>query len=175
MSSTVKKYQKTQLCQRGFEHADCTFFRRISPSTTKMKCPGIGNDVISSSKKVLEKKKRINLGAIVNLKHAHTCVPENSRILGKPNLKKSKHSITFFDQSGVLKNMRSFSLLGICGAYPRVRNPHKYYKVKTFSKATENSSLITQARRIQCVSESHSSPTCSTTGRTVSNYDRQLG
>ena len=50
----------------------------------------IGNDAISLSKKVLEKLDQFWGNFFVNLKNAHTRVPENSRIWEKPNKKKIK-------------------------------------------------------------------------------------
>ena len=54
----------------------------------------------------------------------------------------------------MLKNTRSLSSFGIYGANTCVRDPRKSFKVRTFSKAPQNSLLVTQVRRYNLVSES---------------------
>ena len=81
-----------------------------------------------------------NVVAIVNLKKR----PRKFKNLRKTQLKKSEHLTTFFYQSGVLKIRSDFLPMHMFG-FPLP----KYYKIKTSSEAPQNSSLVTQVRRIQ--------------------------
>ena len=85
MDTTTQQMLQWQLCMMEL------FLEKFStptslPSETKITklteaVTYIGNDVISLSKKVLEKKTRINFGVLVN-QNTHAHVPKNSR---KPN------------------------------------------------------------------------------------------
>ena len=69
------------------------------------------------------KKKRINFGATVKPKKRRRMCSRKFKNLWKTQVKKSKHSITFFDQFASAKNIPSFSSLGIYGANARERDP----------------------------------------------------
>ena len=72
-------------------------------------------------------------------KHPRTC-SRKFKNFGKSLLKKSKYSTTFFDRSGVLKNMWSLSSLRICGANTCacVWSPNTFSKICTNCTATHS-------------------------------------
>ena len=100
--------------------------------------------------------------------YIHTHVLENSRSWVKIQHQKNKTPSTYFDQSGVQKIRGHF----LCGANIRVRDFCIYYKVRTFSKAPENSLLLTR-QDDATVPYSHRRTNFNDRQATVSSYDRQ--
>ena len=110
-----------------------------------------------------------------NLKKClRTCSRKFKYLGGKNNLK-IKILDHIFWPIRCAKNKRLLSSLGICRANVHMRDPHPNdIKSKHFQMHQRTVALSARQDGHNCVSESHSSPTHLTAGRTVSSYDRQL-